>query len=79
MGGGWTFDPDPITDYIGRNSLMKIAKKCKDKKCREKVLALLRNRYYVMLTRGTKGVYVFFEDKSTEEAVEKLISQGSSA
>ena len=71
---GWTFNPEPITDYIGKNSLMKMARKCKDGKCRERVLALLKNRYYVMLTRGTKGVYVFFEDGDTRSAVEGLIS-----
>ncbi|MCQ4336456.1 MAG: DUF2075 domain-containing protein [Sulfolobales archaeon] len=66
---GWTVNPDPITDYVGgRVSLKAIA--YKDKK---KALALLKNRYYIMLTRGLRGVYVFFEDKETASAVKKLI------
>jgi len=70
---GWTVNPDPITDYVGRRvSLKTIA--YKDKK---KALALLKNRYYIMLTRGLRGVYVFFEDKETANAVKELIKNPS--
>jgi len=70
---GWTVNPDPITDYVGgRESLKRIANK--DKK---KALALLKNRYYIMLTRGLRGVYVFFEDKETANAVKELIENPS--
>jgi hypothetical protein len=70
---GWTVNPDPITDYVGeRVSLKTIA--YKDKK---KALALLKNRYYIMLTRGLRGVYVFFEDKETANAVKELIENPS--
>ncbi|MFP3234730.1 MAG: DNA/RNA helicase domain-containing protein [Sulfolobaceae archaeon] len=66
---GWTVNPDPITDNVGGGvSLKTIA--YDDKK---KALALLKNRYYIMLTRGLKGVYVFFEDKETANAVKNLI------
>jgi DUF2075 family protein len=66
---GWTVDPEPITDYVGKVSLKDIAKK--DVK---RALELLKNRYYVMLTRGIRGVYVFFEDKQTGEKVKELVS-----
>ncbi|QGA53838.1 DUF2075 domain-containing protein [Sulfolobus sp. E5-1-F] len=67
---GWTVNPDPITDYVGhRNSLKKIAKEDK-----AKALELLKNRYYVMLTRGIRGVYLFFEDQRTGEHVRELFS-----
>ncbi|MFP3203404.1 MAG: DNA/RNA helicase domain-containing protein [Sulfolobus sp.] len=67
---GWTVNPDPITDYVGGRvfSLKTIANKDK-----RKALALLKNRYYIMLTRGLRGVYVFFEDKETANAVKNLI------
>ena len=66
---GWTVNSGPTTDYVsGRFSSRSIANK--DKK---KALALLKNRYYIMLTRGLKGVYVFFEDKETANAVKNLI------
>ncbi len=56
---------DAITDYVGgKESLKRIANK--DEK---KALALLKNRYYIMLTRGLRGVYVFFEDRETSNTV----------
>nr|WP_240872370.1 DNA/RNA helicase domain-containing protein [Acidianus infernus] len=70
---GWTVNPDPITDYVGGSkSLKKLAKSDK-----MKALTLLKNRYYIMLTRGLRGVYVFFEDKETANAVKKLIENPS--
>ncbi|AWR98550.1 DUF2075 domain-containing protein [Metallosphaera hakonensis] len=66
----WTVDPSPITDYVGGgNSLSKIAKRDKDR-----ALKLLKNRYYVMLTRGIRGVYIFFEDYQTGEKMKQLIN-----
>jgi len=68
--GSWTVNPDPITDYVGRNySLKQIAKKN-----RERALELLKNRYYIMLTRGIRGVYLFFEDSQTGGKVKELVS-----
>ncbi|MEM0173740.1 MAG: DNA/RNA helicase domain-containing protein [Sulfolobaceae archaeon] len=68
--GGWTVNSEPITDYVGgRDSLMDLAKSDK-----RRALELLKNRYYIMLTRATKGVYVFFEDKLTGEKVKELVS-----
>ena len=66
---GWTVNSGPITDYVrGRFSLRSIANE--DKK---RALALIKIIYYIMLTRGLKGVYVFFEDKETANAVKNLI------
>ena len=65
----WTVNPDPITDNIGnKNSLAKLAKKNENK-----ALELLKNRYLILLTRGTKGTYVFFEDNGTREYIKSLI------
>jgi len=70
---GWTVNLDAITDYVGgRESLKRIANK--DEK---KALELLKNRYYIMLTRGLRGVYVFFEDKETSNAIKKLMKNPS--
>ncbi len=53
--GKWTVNPGPITDNVGgNNSLASIARRN-----RERALFLLRNRYLILLTRGTKRVYVF--------------------
>ena len=63
-------NPEAITDNVGgRNSLANIAKRDP-----EHALRLLKNRYLILLTRGTKGVYVYFEDKKTEEYVKSLLS-----
>ncbi|AAK41569.1 DUF2075 domain-containing protein [Saccharolobus solfataricus] len=67
----WTVNPDltPITDYVGgRDSLKKVLKRHKTK-----ALKLLKNRYYIMLTRGIRGVYLFFEDRQTGEKVDELV------
>ena len=67
--GRWEVNPDPITDDVGgKFSLKKIAKKD-----RERALTLLRNRYYGMLTRGIRGVYVFAEDRDTVEFLRSLV------
>ncbi len=67
--GKWTVNPDPITDNVGgRNSLKSIARRNP-----RIALELLRNRYYIMLTRATRGVYLFFEDEETKRHIEKLI------
>ncbi len=71
---GWTVNPDPITDYVGGRGVSLKTIAYKDKK---KALALLKNRYYIMLTRGLRGVYVFFEDKETANSVKELIENPS--
>jgi len=66
---GWRVNPNPITDNIGNAvSLASLARK--DPK---QALKLLKNRYLILLTRGTKGVYVFFEDKDTGEFIKSLL------
>ena len=66
----WMVNSKAITDNVGgRNSLVSIAKRDP-----EHALRLLKNRYLILLTRGTKGVYVYFEDKKTEEYVKSLLS-----
>ncbi|RLE86237.1 MAG: ATP-binding protein, partial [Thermoprotei archaeon] len=68
--GKWVVNPQPITDDVGGpNSLAHIARKN-----HEKALVLLKNRYLILLTRGTKGVYIYFEDKETKEYVKSLLN-----
>ena len=58
---GWTVNPEAITDTVGgKHSLKTIAKQDT-----QKAVELLKNRYYVMLSRGIRGTYVFFEDPET--------------
>jgi len=62
---GWVVNPEPITDNVGGPySLKTIAQRDK-----LRALRLLKNRYLILLTRGTRGVYLFFEDKETERYV----------
>lgn len=66
---GWQVQPQHITDRIGgRFSLQSIARRDQ-----EKAAQLLKNRYYIMLTRGIKGTFVFFEDSETGKHVRELI------
>ncbi|AWR96040.1 DNA/RNA helicase domain-containing protein [Acidianus brierleyi] len=69
--GEWIVNSGPITDYVGGSSSLK--KLANNPKKRDKALLLLKNRYYIMLTRGIRGVYVFFEDKGTAKAVKGLV------
>ncbi|BFH72886.1 hypothetical protein SJAV_08300 [Sulfurisphaera javensis] len=66
----WEINPSVITDNVGGNrfSLKQIAKKDKDR-----ALTLLKNRYYIMLTRGIRGVYIFCEDEKTRDYLLSLI------
>ncbi|NPA99607.1 MAG: DUF2075 domain-containing protein [Crenarchaeota archaeon] len=69
--GRWTVNPDPITDNVGgKKSLKNLAKNNP-----QVALELLRNRYYIMLTRATKGIYLFFEDNETEHYVKQLLTK----
>jgi len=65
----WEIRPEVITDNVGnRNSLKSLAKKD-----RKKALRLLLNRYYIMLTRGIRGTFVFFEDIGTRKNIDRLL------
>jgi len=72
---GWTANPKPITDYVGKrgSNLASLARKAqKDEKALERLVNLLKNRYYIMLTRATKELYIFFEDDDTAQVVSKF-------
>ena len=67
-GPNWQVNPKVITDDVGGSySLRSVAQR--DPARAEK---LLKNRYYVLLTRGIRGTYVFFEDPETREFVTQL-------
>ncbi len=64
----WVVNPSVITDYVGdKYSLKEIARKDQRRAYR-----LLVNRYIILLTRGTKGTYIFFEDKNTMQYIRSL-------
>lgn len=44
---------------------------------REVVKKIIRNTYYVLLTRGIKGCYVYCEDKDLNEYIKSRIIQGA--
>lgn len=70
---GWLVNESPITDNIGYNySLKRLSKKEPGK-----ALKLLQNRYYIMLTRGIRGIDLFFEDQETGEHVKSVLEENS--
>jgi DUF2075 family protein len=67
----WQVNPQPITDNIGNsNSIKYLAKNMP-----EKALSLLKNRYYTLLTRGIRGIDIFFEDRNTGDHVKELMKE----
>ncbi|MEM3191335.1 MAG: DNA/RNA helicase domain-containing protein, partial [Candidatus Parvarchaeota archaeon] len=74
-GSSWQVNRDRgvITDKVdGNYSLLALANKDLLKAER-----LLKNRYYILLTRGIRGTYVFFEDSETKEYVDRAASLSS--
>ncbi len=68
-GSNWQVNPSVITDDVGGSySLRSVAQR--DPIKAEK---LLKNRYYVLLTRGIKGTHIFFEDSETREFVTQVL------
>ena len=67
--GSWVLVPEAITDAVGNNnSLKRLAVTNK-----EKAMKLLLNRYRILLTRGIKGTYVYFEDSETRDYISSRI------
>jgi len=72
--GDWVVNGEPITDRIGNNySLKETAKKDP-----RKALRLLRNRYYILLTRAIMGIDIFFEDELTGKHIKSLLGSTES-
>ncbi len=67
---GWEIQWEHITDAIGQNNSIKSLAKSGDSKAYD----LIRNRYYVLLTRGILGQRLFFEDKLTGDHVKSIIN-----
>ena len=66
---GWYVNESSITDNIGYNYSLKRLSKTDP----GKALKLLQNRYYIMLTRGIRGIDLFFEDQQTGEHVKSVL------
>jgi len=72
--GDWVVNGEPITDRIGNNySLKETARKDP-----RKALRLLRNRYYILLTRAIMGIDIFFEDELTGKHIKSLLGSTES-
>ncbi|WP_037351159.1 DUF2075 domain-containing protein [Anaeroarcus burkinensis] len=48
------------------------------KRSKERFIDLVKNTYRVLLTRGMKGCYVYFQDKDTERFVKSRLEKGRS-
>ncbi|WP_297214954.1 DNA/RNA helicase domain-containing protein [Thermoplasma sp.] len=67
----WKINADAITDTIGNNySLKRMAKKDNDV-----AMTLIRNRYYTLMTRGIRGIDLFFEDQQTGQHIKDVIDR----
>lgn len=55
--GGWIGDKSKSYDRMGARSA----------KIEQDFLDLVKNTYRVLLTRGMKGCYVYFQDKDTQD------------
>ena len=66
----WKIQWEYITDAIGWNNSIKGLAKSGNSKAYD----LIRNRYYVLLTRGIPGQRLFFEDKLIENHVKGIIN-----
>ena len=66
---GWQVNPSVITDDVGgASSLSHIAKENP-----QRALKLLKNRYLILLTRATKSIHLYVEDRQTLEHIVKLL------
>jgi len=68
---GWKIQWEHITDTIGQQYSLKSLAKSGNNRAYD----LIRNRYYVLLTRGILGQRLFFEDRETREHVKSVISE----
>ena len=67
----WVVQPNKITDNIGgRSSLKNVCLKNPDKG-----KEMLFNRYRILLTRGMKGTYVYFEDAETFDHMRTVLEE----
>ncbi|CAC11872.1 conserved hypothetical protein [Thermoplasma acidophilum] len=68
---GWMIDAGVITDTIGnRFSLKSMARKSP-----EIAMRLIKNRYYTLMTRGIRGIDIFFEDQETGRHVAGILDR----
>jgi len=68
--GGWCIHPQhEITDSNGYLSLLKLLKDGRT----EEVITLLKNRYFIFLTRGIRGIFVHCEDQATGAYLQSIL------
>lgn len=67
----WYFDKSKSKDPLFLSGIDKYEKQSKDDPSTvfNNILQIFLNQYYVLLTRARKGIYIWFEDKDTEEYI----------
>jgi len=68
---GWKINPGAITDDVGGRYSIKSLSVSNPKLA----IDLMMNRYRILLTRGIKGTFVYFEDQETMKHVESLLPE----
>lgn len=64
--GRWAIhEKHTITDYLGEPNSLKDLAASKRAEDRTQALELLKNRYYILLTRAAMGTLIYFEDAET--------------
>lgn len=63
---GWDLRYEPGSGWVGDRTISNDAPV---KRSRDRFLALVKNTYRVLLSRGMKGCFVYFEDPETEKFV----------
>lgn len=73
----WLFDKSKSKDTSFLASINDYQKQSKNKSdvVFNNILQVFLNQYYVLLTRARKGIYIWFEDKDTEEYVRSFFEQ----
>jgi DUF2075 family protein len=68
---GWKINPGAITDDVGGRYSIKSLSVSNPKLA----IDLIMNRYRILLTRGIKGTFVYFEDEETMKHVESVLPE----
>ena len=77
----WLFDKSKSKDTSFLASINDYQKQSKNKSdvVFNNILQVFLNQYYVLLTRARKGIYIWFEDKDTEEYVGSFFEQNDNS
>lgn len=76
----WLYDETKSKDRLFVSSLAEYERESNENPTVviNNILQVFLNQYYVLLTRAKKGIYIWFEDKDTEEYVRSYFEQNDS-